>query len=207
MDATRTATNSAPATTPACNAGDSPPPSEDDAFDDDEGTEKSATAVLTMPDTAPVTAWASASPSFTSSFTSSTTWQKDCATTQGFCFCVSFFQFCQVDWQSSTKWVSQIWPEASQQSRNCLGSHFVLVTSRNPLSKYGNFWLFFLKIWGLLDMSSYTSHRIIFCRHSAKIRKNKKHCNNCSKILFFSKKMQRFSFCCSDYNLRIIGIL
>lgn len=56
VEATRTATNSAPATTPACNAGDSPPPSEDDAFDEDEGTEKSATAVLTMPDTAPVTA-------------------------------------------------------------------------------------------------------------------------------------------------------
>jgi hypothetical protein len=156
---------------------------------------------LTMPDTAPVTAWASASPSFTSSFTSSTTWQKDCTTTQGICFCVFIFQFCQVDWQSSTKGMSQIWPEARQQSRNCLGSNFVLVTSRNS---YGNFWLFSLKIWGLLDMSSwihFAPH--FFGRHSAKIRKNKKHCNNCSRIVFFSKKMHRFSFFCSDYNLRI----
>jgi hypothetical protein len=126
---------------------------------------------LTMPDTAPVTAWASASPSFTSSFTSSTTWQKECTTTQGFCFCVFFFQFCQVDWQSSTKGMSQIWPEASQQSRNCLGSHFVLGTSRNSLSKYGIFWLFFLKIWGLLDMSSYTSHRIFFVATVQKFEK------------------------------------
>jgi hypothetical protein len=116
-----------------------------------------------------------------------------------------------VDWQSSTKGMSQIWPEASQQSRICLGSHFVLVTSRNSLSKYGNFWLFFLKIWGILNISSMFAPELrtgfFFIATVQKFEKNKKHCNNCSRIVFFSKKMQRFLFCCSDYNLRIIGIL
>ncbi len=53
VEATSTATNSAPATTPAWYAGDSPP-SEENPFD--EVTEKSATAVFTTPETAPDTA-------------------------------------------------------------------------------------------------------------------------------------------------------
>ncbi len=52
---------------------------------------------------------------------------------QGFCF-----QFSEVGW-SSTRGMTQIWQlEVSQQSRSrmfFLGSHFVLATSRNWLSK------------------------------------------------------------------------
>lgn len=54
----------------------------------------------------------------------------------------------ELSWWSSTRGMSQIWIEL----RNFLRSHFVLVTSRNSWSKYGDFWLCFLplKIWWLL---------------------------------------------------------
>jgi hypothetical protein len=66
---------------------------------------------------------------------------------QGFFF---FKIFKEADWWSPTRGMSQIWLDVRQWSRIFWKACLVLASTRNSLSKYGNMWLFFLKMWRLL---------------------------------------------------------
>lgn len=61
---------------------------------------------------------------------------------------VFFFKFCDVaQWQPSTRGKNQIWLQVREDSRHFLEFCYVLVTSKNPVSKYGNLYVFALRMW------------------------------------------------------------
>jgi len=72
------------------------------------------------------------------------------------CYCGSMpsrffsFNFCDVAIPNITRGKIQIWlqvRERSQDSRHFLKSCYVLATSKNPMSKYGDFHVFLFRMW------------------------------------------------------------